>query len=516
MNIAGVWCLSSTGCRLKSPLDTIQDTALTSGNWPFLQTVWWGILPSGEIIFRPKMSRCYSLRQICEERKEHTLNGCDLFQKILETVDLLRDHLFSLIVELLIPDLIFLSSDSSDGMHLSLVTLPFPDLVLQHGSDLALRSGSDLSLQFVTDSSSEPTPEPAHRPDYNSELRDASNVTLQSNSDAAFQTNSDLELQSNSGLTLQPSAKSISYLNEVVDELIDEHKIDALPNWFAAVFDWDEETLNKNRAAWHNRLIGDYATHTGSFDNVKHDHLQSYRQWDQKAFHEQTESSDHVESVKNRKHDHLKLYRQKELKTSIDSDQKNLRYSACEPDFSRSKSLFSVRNRHSRARKDDQQNSDTSTQVSSRHHLTKAHRQHKEESIMGSFFRRIFGFTDEAFEEESTEDLDLSENALRIASLSEGLPGTPEEEHSRHAYILTDVFLIGRDIRKADFALDDPGVSRIHARITRSGGHFFIEDMGSKNGTTIDGIKIKKHTVQLLPEMCRIAFGDAVFYFRSD
>jgi len=440
-NIAGVWRLSTTGCRLTPSLDVIQDTGAIRGSWQFLHTVWWGILPSGEIIFAPKMSRCRSLRQICEERKEHPLNGCDLFQKLLDAVDSLRDHLFSLIVELLTPDLIFVSSDSStDDMHLSLVTLPFPCLALQPASG----SFHDLEQQ----------------------------------------TASDAALLTTSGSALRPVSEIETQSDDDIDELIDDHRFDALPSWFSLIFNWDDETLNANRAAWHSRLLGKNTRQIGSTVNAKSNILTAHRQKEHMAF--------------------------------SDSDQKDLGNRAQDPGFSRSKSFFSVLNRHSQEQKGDLSNRGTNIMTSSHPYLAKTLQKHKEESIVGSFFRRIFGFTDELFEEESTEDLDLSENALRIASLSEGLPGTPEEEHGRHAYILTDVFLIGRDIRKADFALDDPGVSRIHARITRSGGHFFIEDLGSKNGTTIDGIKIKRHTVQLLPEMCRIAFGDAVFYFRSD
>lgn len=440
-NIAGVWILSGTGCRLTPSLDDIQDTGVTRVSWPFLHAVWWGILPSGEIIFAPKMSRCRSLRQICEERGEHTLNGCHLFQEVLNAIDSLRNHLFSLIAELLTPDLIFVSSDSStDDIHLSLVTLPFPDLALQ------------------------PISEPVH--------------------DSEPQTDSDTALLSTSSSALQPVTEFETESNDVIDELIDDYRFDTLPNWFSEIFNWDDETFNKNRAAWHSRLLGKNVIQTRSTENARRNNLTSHRQ--------------------------------KEQMVRSDSDQKDLENRVQVPDFSRSKSFFSVSNHHSRAREDDQHNSRDNVMTSSHACLSRKHLQHKEEGIVRSFFRRIFGFTDEIFEEESTEDLDLSENALRIASLSEGLPGTPEEEHGRHAYILTDIFLIGRDIRKADFALDEPGVSRIHARITRSSGHFFIEDLGSKNGTTIDGIKIKRHTVQLLPEMCRIAFGDTVFYFRSD
>ena len=41
-----------------------------------------------------------------------------------------------------------------------------------------------------------------------------------------------------------------------------------------------------------------------------------------------------------------------------------------------------------------------------------------------------------------------------------------------------------------DIQLPDPGVSRQHARIVRSSGAFEIEDLGSRNGTFVDGRRV--------------------------
>jgi two-component system response regulator HydG len=45
---------------------------------------------------------------------------------------------------------------------------------------------------------------------------------------------------------------------------------------------------------------------------------------------------------------------------------------------------------------------------------------------------------------------------------------------------------IGRS-READLQLPDPSVSRLHARIFRVGRQYFLADMGSRNGTHVDG-----------------------------
>ncbi len=60
--------------------------------------------------------------------------------------------------------------------------------------------------------------------------------------------------------------------------------------------------------------------------------------------------------------------------------------------------------------------------------------------------------------------------------------------------------VIGRT-SECDIVLYDPGVSRKHARIFAEGEGYFVEDMGSSNGTKVNGSVIQKH---------QLADGDAV------
>lgn len=47
-----------------------------------------------------------------------------------------------------------------------------------------------------------------------------------------------------------------------------------------------------------------------------------------------------------------------------------------------------------------------------------------------------------------------------------------------------------------DIHLDDPGVSKEHAVIQTVGNDHIIEDLGSTNGSTLDGSRISKHILQ--------------------
>jgi len=71
--------------------------------------------------------------------------------------------------------------------------------------------------------------------------------------------------------------------------------------------------------------------------------------------------------------------------------------------------------------------------------------------------------------------------------------------------------IIGRD-PEAHVWLDEAGVSRRHARITVAGNEVQLEDLGSKNGTTIGGKKM--HRPVALDDGDRIVFGAFTAVYR--
>jgi phosphoserine phosphatase RsbU/P len=88
--------------------------------------------------------------------------------------------------------------------------------------------------------------------------------------------------------------------------------------------------------------------------------------------------------------------------------------------------------------------------------------------------------------------------------------------HTGKVFDFTDEVRLGRSPDN-DFCLPDTLVSRYHARITRNGPHFILEDLNSLNGTSRRGTRLPPATP------CLLASGDAfeigsmriVFYDQS-
>jgi pSer/pThr/pTyr-binding forkhead associated (FHA) protein len=64
--------------------------------------------------------------------------------------------------------------------------------------------------------------------------------------------------------------------------------------------------------------------------------------------------------------------------------------------------------------------------------------------------------------------------------------------------LTADTVTVGRD-PVVDVVINDPEVSRQHARLIRRGDHFLIQDLGSTNGTFLDGRRLAGDPVPLAP-----------------
>ncbi|MCR6545484.1 FHA domain-containing protein [Dehalobacterium formicoaceticum] len=80
-------------------------------------------------------------------------------------------------------------------------------------------------------------------------------------------------------------------------------------------------------------------------------------------------------------------------------------------------------------------------------------------------------------------------------------------------YNLRDKNIIGRS-PKNEIVLKDPFISSEHGRIWQSGGIYYLEDLGSKNGSLLNGQPVSGPSI--LKNGDKISFGQLEFLFVTE
>lgn len=73
---------------------------------------------------------------------------------------------------------------------------------------------------------------------------------------------------------------------------------------------------------------------------------------------------------------------------------------------------------------------------------------------------------------------------------------------------------IGRG-EQCDFTVDDRRISQIHFRIQAEGRRFLVEDLGSTNGTSVNGRTVAKGELRALSSPAVVRAGETVFVFET-
>jgi len=102
------------------------------------------------------------------------------------------------------------------------------------------------------------------------------------------------------------------------------------------------------------------------------------------------------------------------------------------------------------------------------------------------------------------EDPELSASTFAIESeINEGSGGPADWlvlPDGRRVGIADEIITIGR-LPECAIALDDPNVSRRHAQVRREGPYVVVVDLGSTNGTKVNGSTVREQ---------RLAAGDSI------
>lgn len=68
-------------------------------------------------------------------------------------------------------------------------------------------------------------------------------------------------------------------------------------------------------------------------------------------------------------------------------------------------------------------------------------------------------------------------------------------EKGRPVEITKDVTIVGRKHGICDLAIDHPSISKVHCAIARTDGLLFIRDLGSTNGTKVNGQRVLRGAI---------------------
>lgn len=80
-----------------------------------------------------------------------------------------------------------------------------------------------------------------------------------------------------------------------------------------------------------------------------------------------------------------------------------------------------------------------------------------------------------------------------------------EDISGAHKYEIGErAVIVGCDTKKVDCAIGLPGISRMHARISKEDNAYYIKDLNSTNGTVVDGKELACF------ELCRIKSGSKI------
>lgn len=100
----------------------------------------------------------------------------------------------------------------------------------------------------------------------------------------------------------------------------------------------------------------------------------------------------------------------------------------------------------------------------------------------------------------------------------------PETRETRHRLMAEegkllvsleqDAYTIGKKRGEADLVLEDPSVSRLHARIVKETDGYYLEDMNSTNGTLKNGLRLQPYEKRKLEEGDEITFGKRTLIYR--
>lgn len=114
----------------------------------------------------------------------------------------------------------------------------------------------------------------------------------------------------------------------------------------------------------------------------------------------------------------------------------------------------------------------------------------------------------------SGETTVLSQGSAETTVLSRNLGVLTRTKTNERISINTSTFVIGRERAKVNYCVsDNTSVGRTHVRISARGNDIVVEDMESRNGTFVNGVKLNPGQSVVLSDGDKIALSDEEFVY---
>lgn len=109
---------------------------------------------------------------------------------------------------------------------------------------------------------------------------------------------------------------------------------------------------------------------------------------------------------------------------------------------------------------------------------------------------------------------EAEEDGLRLVCLGVGPEKGQQWEEGMYPDILIgkEELYVGKMRGESDILLDSPTVSRIHARLNRMEGKYYVKDLNSKNGTFVNGERLQPQEQFEIQAGDRIGFAEILYH----
>ena len=90
------------------------------------------------------------------------------------------------------------------------------------------------------------------------------------------------------------------------------------------------------------------------------------------------------------------------------------------------------------------------------------------------------------------------------------------EENLPSILLNRELTVIGKMEKAVDALIDRPTISRVHAKIRRREGEYYLTDLNSRNGTSVNAVPLQAEEERLLTEGDEVAFAEVTYRFTKE